>query len=78
VVVNDVKTDKRSADAFFLFGLSSILVVPVVLKDVVTGIYCIGSIGKQHIFSDEEVKKCNEIINSSKLKIPYGEVATEI
>lgn len=73
VAVNNVKTDTRSADAFFLFGLDSILVVPVVLGDFITGIYCIGSIGKPHSFSEEEVKKCEELINTSKLKIPYGE-----
>ncbi len=73
VAVNDVKTDRLSADAFFLFGLDSILVVPVVVGDVITGIYCIGSIGKQHNFSEEEVIKCEELINASKQKIPYGE-----
>ncbi len=72
VAVNDVKTDTRSADAFFLFGLDSILVVPVVVGGFITGIYCIGSIGKPHNFSEEEVSKCEELINSSKLKIPYG------
>ena len=72
-IVNDVKTDIRSADAFFLFGIDSILVVPVVEGEVVTGIYCIGSIGKLHNFTEEEVNKCEEIINASNISIPYGE-----
>jgi acetolactate synthase-1/2/3 large subunit len=73
VTVNDVKTDSLSADAFFLFGLDSILVVPVVAGDFITGIFCIGSIGKPHNFSEDEVLKCEELINASKLNISYGE-----
>ena len=72
-VVNDVKTDSRSADAFFLFGIDSILIVPVIETEVVTGIYCIASIGKSHNFTEEEVNKCEEIINASRSVIPYRE-----
>ncbi|NLL07013.1 MAG: GAF domain-containing protein [Clostridiaceae bacterium] len=72
-IVNDVNSDKRSADAFFLFGIDSILIVPVIEKEVVTGIYCIASIGKLHNFTEEEANKCEEIINASRLSIPYGE-----
>ncbi len=72
-IVNDVKSDIRSDDAFFLFGIDSILIVPVIEMEVVAGIYCIGSIGKLHNFTEEEVSKCEEIINDSRSSIPYGE-----
>ena len=72
-IVNDVKSDIRSAEAFFLFGIDSILIIPVIETEVVKGICCIASIGKLHNFTEEEVNKCEEIINASKSSIHYGE-----
>ncbi len=60
--VNNVATDARSADAFFLFGIDSILVVPVKNQQTVEGIICIASIGKHHEFSIEEVETCEKLI----------------
>jgi acetolactate synthase-1/2/3 large subunit len=61
VFINNVKSDNRSADAFFLFGIDSIVIVPVVSEEV-EGIVCIASIGKPHEFSVQEVSKCESLV----------------
>ncbi|SHM32173.1 GAF domain-containing protein [Anaerosporobacter mobilis DSM 15930] len=61
VEIYDIDNDSRSADAFFLFGLKSIMIIPVVRDDEVNAIICIASIGKLHQFTDEEIKVCCDL-----------------
>lgn len=59
VEIFDTKNDTRSADAFFLFGIDSIMIIPVVRDEEVKAIICIASIGKQHQFTQEEMDICS-------------------
>lgn len=61
IEIYNTKTDQRSADAFFLFGIDSIMIIPVVRQQEVKAIICITSIGKLHQFTEEEMKKCSEL-----------------
>lgn len=61
VHIYDTNNDSRSADAFFLFGVDSILIVPVVRQDEVKAIICIVSIGKLHNFTPDEVETCRQL-----------------
>lgn len=63
VFINDTNNDPLSADAFFLFGVDSIIIVPVMNEDKVQGIICIVSIGKVREFSFQEVSKCESLVN---------------
>lgn len=58
VWIYDTKNDDRSAGAFFLFGVDSILILPVIREDEIKGIICIVSIGKLHEFTEEEILEC--------------------
>jgi GAF domain-containing protein len=58
VYINDTNNDSRSADAFFLFGVDSILIIPVVRQNEVKAIICIVAIGKLHDFTQDEIKQC--------------------
>lgn len=58
VYINDTNNDSRSADAFFLFGVDSILIIPVVRQNEVKAIICIVAIGKLHDFKQDEIKQC--------------------
>lgn len=66
VVISDVRAEKRSSSAFFLFGIDSIIVIPVVRKNEVIGIVPIVSIGKIHSFSENDIQKCKELIEYYK------------
>ncbi len=61
VHIYDTNNDSRSADAFFLFGVDSILIVPVVRQEEVKAIICIVSIGFLHDFTTEEIEKCRQL-----------------
>ncbi|MGG1877084.1 GAF domain-containing protein [Paenibacillus cisolokensis] len=61
-VVQDVKNDPRSADEFFLFGIDSIMVVPVIQLEAVIGIVVVASIGKLHHFSEDEISQAEQLV----------------
>ena len=58
VWIYDTKNDDRSAGAFFLFGVDSILILPVIREEEMKGIICIVSIGKLHEFTQDEISEC--------------------
>ncbi|KOF56443.1 MULTISPECIES: hypothetical protein [Clostridium] len=64
--IDNTKEDKRSSEAFFFFGVDSILIVPVhdKSKAQIKGIVCIVSINKLHNFSDEQINKCLELVKN--------------
>ena len=62
LVVQDVKNDPRSADEFFLFGIDSIMIIPVLVQDDLKGIVVVASIGELHFFDDEEIEKSEQIV----------------
>jgi len=66
VVVSDVKADNRAGSAFLLFGIDSIVVIPVIRNNEVIGIVPIVSMGKVHRFSKNEVQKCEELVEHYK------------
>jgi acetolactate synthase-1/2/3 large subunit len=63
VFINDTNNNPLSADAFFLLGVDSIIIVPILNEDNVRGIICIVSIGKVREFSLQEVSKCESLVN---------------
>ncbi|MBW7474737.1 GAF domain-containing protein [Paenibacillus oenotherae] len=62
LAVQDVKNDPRSADEFFLFGIDSILILPVLNNRVVRGIVAVASIGGLHEFTEEEIRKAELLL----------------
>lgn len=62
VVVQDVKNDPRSADEFFLFGIDSIMILPVMQHEAVKGIVVVASIGARHDFTEEEVQRAESLV----------------
>lgn len=63
IAINDTKTHNLTSDAFFLFGIDSILIAPVINNETLKGIVCIASIGKTHNFSDEDISKCTQLVS---------------
>lgn len=61
VYIYDTNNDSRSAGAFFLFGVDSILIIPVVRENDVKAIICIVSIGKLHNFTEDETDACTRL-----------------
>lgn len=66
VVVSEVKVDNRSGSAFLLFGIDSIMVIPVIRNNEVIGIVPIVSMGKVHKFSKNESQRCEELVDRYK------------
>jgi acetolactate synthase-1/2/3 large subunit len=66
VYISNTKTDNRSSDAFFFFGVDSILIVPIIDEEKVKGIICIVSIGKLYDITDKQVDRCIDLIKSYK------------
>ncbi|MBB6734492.1 GAF domain-containing protein [Cohnella sp. CBP 2801] len=62
VFVQDVKNDPRSAEEFFLFGIDSILILPVTDGSAVRGIVVVASIGRLHSFTEQEVRQAEELV----------------
>lgn len=62
IVINDVKADYRSTQDVTLFGIDSLMMIPVIKEDIVIGIVPIVSIGKIHNFSDDDVIKCETLV----------------
>ncbi|BCJ96214.1 hypothetical protein acsn021_37830 [Anaerocolumna cellulosilytica] len=62
VEIYDTKNDSRSAGAFFLFGVDSILIVPIIRSDEVKAIICIVAIGRLHQFTEAEIDKCSQLV----------------
>lgn len=62
IAISDVSNDELSSNAFFLFGIDSILVVPIKQNENVKGIICIASIGQSHEFTIDEIEKCESLI----------------
>jgi len=62
ITVQDVKNDPRSAEEFFLFGIDSILILPVTENAAVKGIVVVASIGQLHEFTDEEVREAQRLV----------------
>lgn len=62
--IANTKQDKRSSEAFFFFGVDSILIVPVhgESETDIKGIICIVSINELHDFSKEQIDKCVDIV----------------
>jgi len=63
VVINDTSVDRRSYETFALFGINSIMVIPVLEQDVVKGIIVVASIEALHQFTPEEQQASEEIVN---------------
>lgn len=70
IEIYDIDSDTRSADAFFLFGIKSIMIIPVVRQEEVKAIICIASIGLLHKFTVEEIQKCCEL-SDEYLQLEY-------
>lgn len=64
VIIQDVKSDSRSVDEFFFFGIDSLLIIPVCQHSVVKGIVVVASIGKLHHFTKEQVRNAEEVVNT--------------
>jgi acetolactate synthase-1/2/3 large subunit len=64
LTVQDVKNDRRSPGEFFLFGIDSILILPVLKDKLVKGIVVVASIGKPHHFSEQKVKEAELFLES--------------
>jgi GAF domain-containing protein len=62
VEIYDTKNDERSADAFFLFGVDSIMIIPIVRSEEVKAIVCIVTIGKLHQFTQDEMIQCTKLV----------------
>ncbi len=66
IVVQDVKKDIRSSEEFFLFGIDSIMVLPVLKGSNVKGIIVVASIGALHHFTEEEIKQSESLVEKYK------------
>lgn len=66
IVISDVKVDKRSTKDVFLFGIDSIMIIPIISNNEVIGIVPIVSMGKVHRFFENEVRKCEELVEEYK------------
>lgn len=62
VTISNTKQDPKSSGVFFLFGIDSIMVIPVIKQEVVNGIVVIASIGKLHDFTEDEVSRCEALV----------------
>lgn len=62
LAVQDVKNDPRSAEEFFLFGIDSILILPVMKGTNVQGIVVAASIGELHEFTEEEIREAERLL----------------
>lgn len=62
LAVQDVKNDPRSAEEFFLFGIDSILILPVMKGAAVHGIVAAASIGELHHFTEEEIEEAERLL----------------
>lgn len=67
-VIQDVKNDPLSSDEFFLFGIDSIMVIPVLKDKTAEGIVVVASIGQLHHFTEEEISRAEELVTK------YGDV----
>lgn len=67
-IVQDVKNDPISSSEFFLFGIDSIMVIPVILakQEQIEGIIVVGSIGKLHHFTEEEIQRAEQFVQEYK------------
>lgn len=65
VDIYDTNNDPRSAEAFFLFGVDSILVIPVIRQNELKAIVCIVSIGELHNFTQDEIQQCTKLVEES-------------
>jgi len=66
LTVQEVKNDPRSSEEFFLFGIDSILIVPVLENEVVQGIVVVASIGQLHSFSDSEILQAERLVGNDR------------
>jgi len=66
VAVQDVKNDPRSAEEFFLFGIDSLLILPVTSPEGVSGIVVVASIGELHYFGEREIGEAAGIVERYK------------
>ncbi len=62
VVISNTKEDSRTTDDVNYFNVNSLMMIPIIKFGVVTGVICIVSIGKQHSFSSDEVRKCKALV----------------
>lgn len=66
LAVQDVKNDARSAEEFFLFGIDSILIIPVLKSGAVEGIVAVASIGRRHEFGDAEIAEAQRLVEQER------------
>lgn len=62
VEIYDTNNDERAADAFFLFGVDSIMIIPVVRNEEVKAIVCTVTIGRLHQFTQDEMTTCSKLV----------------
>jgi acetolactate synthase-1/2/3 large subunit len=62
VAIQDVKNDRRSPEEFFLFGIDSLLIIPILKGAAVEGIVVVASIGKLHEFSEQEIANAERLV----------------
>ncbi len=63
IAISNTHEDERSSKAFGLFGIDSIMVIPVMNQTLdVKGVIIIPSINHYHSFTEEEIKKCHKIV----------------
>lgn len=62
VIINNTTEDRRSYETFALFGIDSIMVLPVLAQGEVKGIVVVASIGEFHEFTAEEQHASEEIV----------------
>ncbi len=62
IAIEDVDKDPRSSNEFFLFGIQSIMLIPVKKNHKVIGLIVVASIGEKHQFTKNEIEGCRKII----------------
>lgn len=63
ISIADTHSDSRSANEFFFFGIESIMIIPVIKENTVVGIVVVPSIKSPHVFTQNEVETCTELVN---------------
>lgn len=62
IFILDTQKDTRSSNEFFLFGIDSILIIPIIKDKEVIGILCIVSVGEIRNVADAVILKCVDIV----------------
>ncbi len=62
VAIANVNQDQRSPEEFKQFGIKSVLIFPVVYKNITKGLVVIPSINSFYDFTETEVNKCQRLV----------------